>query len=270
MKTMWMAAALGALLGGCGGGAAPARDGDAGLPPLIPPVDGQVEGQVDGARTGPDASADSGSWDSADSVHMVHGEGGPSRFITNVISFTPGTCAGFGQTAMPKVVCGPPVGGGTNAGSTDVVSLGGGGEIIVSFTPNAIVDGPGVDFIVFENPFVIDGSGAIYAEPGEVSVSDDLVHWVTFPCTDATQEPPYGQCGGWHPVLSKPGNGISPFDVARAGGDAFDLADLGVEQARYVRIRNIVASEACPDAGYIPKTNGFDLDAIAIVNPLLP
>src|ERR1700722_15546447 len=56
-------------------------------------------------------------------------DGGASRFITQVISFDQGTCAGFqGDTRhMPDVVFGPPLGGGSIAGSEDVVSLGGGG-----------------------------------------------------------------------------------------------------------------------------------------------
>ena len=52
-----------------------------------------------------------------------------------------------------------------------------------SFAPNAIVDGPGPDFIVFENPFASAGSSTdLFAEPGEVSVSDDGTTWQTFPC----------------------------------------------------------------------------------------
>jgi hypothetical protein len=146
-----------------------------------------------------------------------------------------------------------------------VVSLGEGGEIVVGFEPDMIVDGPGVDFIVFENPFYISGTdGGIFAEPGEVSVSEDLVHWSTFSCTDTTQAPPYGLCAGVNPVISNPNvNSISPFDVENAGGDAFDLATIGVKEAKYVRIRNIVTSEDCAEMS--PK-DGFDLDAIAIVN----
>jgi hypothetical protein len=182
--------------------------------------------------------------------------------------------------SMPGIVEGPPVGGGSDHGSTDVVSLGNGGSIVVSFGPNAIVDGPGPDFIVFENPFWIDGNpSGVYAEPGEVSVSDDGATWQSFPCTptddpsasDGTgTEPPYGACAGWHIVYSSPANGISPLAPATAGGDAFDLADLGVKHARYVRIVDMTR-EACPDAGADePTANGFDLDAVAIVNAQQP
>ena len=49
-----------------------------------------------------------------------------------------------------------------------------------------------------------------------------------------------------------------PFDVATAGGDAFDLADVGLAEARYVRIT---------DRGDLGGLAGvFDLDAVGIVN----
>lgn len=201
------------------------------------------------------------------------------RFITTVVSFTPTTCTGFGQSAMPGIVEGPPVGGGTDHGSTDVVSLGSGGSIVVSFAPNAIVDGPGPDFIVFENPFWIAGDPSNpYAEPGEVSVSDDGESWTPFPCTPTVDPeakdgtgvaPPYGTCGGWQIVYSAPGNGISPVDPAVAGGLALDLADVGMTHARYIKIVD-KTQENCPAEDPKPNTNGFDLDAIAIVNAELP
>jgi len=190
-------------------------------------------------------------------------DGGP--FVTGVVSFDPGPCAGFGQGAMPGIVEGPPVGGGMYEGSTDVVSLGVGGSIVLSFAPNVIVDGPGVDFVVFENPFVSMADGGVYAEPGEVSVSSDGTTWSTYPCTATAGNPPYGSCAGWHPVLSSPTNGISPTDYPACGGDGFDLADLGVASARYVRIVDH-SGETCTGG----DTAGFDLDAIAIIHPQEP
>lgn len=191
------------------------------------------------------------------------------RFGTGVVSFMPGDCAGFGISAMPGVVEGPPIGGGTDNGSLDVVSLGNGGTIVLSFGSNAIVDGPGVDFLVFENSFLVSGGDptSVFAEPGEVSVSDDGTTWKTFPCT-ATKYP-YGMCAGWHPVLSSPANGISPVDPAVAGGDPFDLKDIGLTHARFVRIRD-VSNETCPPQPNKVNTNGFDLDGIAIVNAETP
>lgn len=222
---------------------------------------------VDGGVDFGDASADAG-WSLVDGGFATDaGVIRADRFVTKVISFTPGDCAGFGIPNMPGVVMGPPVGGGEQQGSLDVVSLGNGGEIVVSFEPNAIVDGPGVDLLVFENAFYPGGDAThVFAEPGEVSVSDDGVTWVTFPCTATTY--PYGACAGWHAVYSNPMNGISPVDPAHAGGDGFDLADVGIARARFVRIRD-KTHEVCMGTSRL-TSNGFDLDALAIVNAAMP
>ncbi len=194
------------------------------------------------------------------------------RFATKVVSRTFGGCAGFGAASMPGVVLGPPVGAGARAGGLDVVSLGFKGEIVLSFEPNAIVNGPGADFIVFENAFLVNGNPATpNAELAEVSVSDDGVTWKTFPCTPG-ESAPYGMCAGWRPVYASPGNGISPVDPATAGGDPFDLSDVGVERARFVRIRDM-GTIACPNPdapANASTTVGFDLDAVALVHAETP
>lgn len=203
----------------------------------------------DTGTTGGDADSDAATYD-------------PDRFVTKVVSFTPGSGAGFGQNRFPQIVYGPPRGVATGCmGSTDVLSLGTAGEIVVEFENNAVVDGPGPDFIVFENPFVAGCSdpSKVYAELGEVSVSDNGTDWVTFPCTATAY--PFGTCAGWHPVYSSPNDGISPLDPAIAGGDAFDLAAVGVTHAKYVRVRDMQTGR---DPG------GFDLDAMAIVNAEAP
>lgn len=229
-----------------------------------------------GGEVGPIADGDGGAYVFDDGGLVLRAD----RFVTTVVSFSPTDCAGFGQSAMPGIVEGPPVGGGTGRGSTDVVSLGSGGSIVVSFAPNAIVDGPGPDFIVFENPFWIGGdSSNPYAEPGEVSVSDDGVTWASFPCTPTVDpqvgdgtgvEAPYpATCGGWQVVYSNPQNGIPPVDPSVSGGLALDLATVGLTHVRYVKIVD-QTHEACPEAGPRPDTNGFDLDAVAIINAEMP
>ncbi len=224
------------------GDAGPGGSSDVGPPPPKPRVDGGFPSEA--------------------GVLPAH------RFATAVVSFSPGDCAGFGLPQMPEIVLGPPVGGGLAQGGLDVVSLGRGGSIVLSFEPNAIVDGPGPDFIVFENAFFVAGDiSRPFAEPGEVSVSEDGVAWRTFPCT-ATQ-PPYGGCAGWRPSLSSPDNGISPLDPEKAGGDPFDLAGVGLARARFVRIVDR-GLEACPPNPNKTTTNGFDLDAVAIVNAEKP
>ena len=71
-----------------------------------------------------------------------------------------------------------------------MLSLGLTGEIVVEFSDNLIVDGPGVDFTVFENPFfgtgVFDILDELFSEPGQVSVSQDGVVWHAFPCAIRT------------------------------------------------------------------------------------
>jgi hypothetical protein len=235
--------------------AAPSSDppvslGDASTPP--PTEEVTPKPIVDGGYEGPDGSV----------VRL-------DRFVTEVVSFTPGDCAGFGIPKMPSIVLGPPAGAGALAGSLDVVSLGFEGEIVLGFGSNAIVDGPGPDFIVFENAFYANGDpNVIAADLGEVSVSDDGTTWTAFPCAPGPT-PPYGSCAGWHPVYSSPNNGISPLDPATAGGDAYDLADLGLTHARFVRIRD-KGRTTCPASPPKPTNAGFDLDAIAIVNAAVP
>jgi len=180
-------------------------------------------------------------------------------FAVRVVSFAPGPGAGFGTASLPEIVLGPPSGGGAERGSTDVVSLGVGGAIVLEIGGAGIVDGPGPDLIVFENAFYAGGDPARpFAEPGVVAVSADGTTFVEFPC-DATA-PPYEGCAGRTPVYAAPDNGIDPADPTVAGGDSFDLADLGVPFARFVRIRDAALGPAFPD------TAGFDLDAVVAVH----
>lgn len=183
----------------------------------------------------------------------------PSPYVQGVVSFDPGENAGFGQDLFPSIVYGPPLGGGLSQGSVDVLSLGIGGALVLSFGNLRIVDGPGPDFTVFENPFSITDT-VTYAEPGAVAVSSDGETWIPFPCDLSAY--PYAGCAGVLPVTSHPDNGISPLDPTQSGGDLFDLSTLGVEEARYVRIT---------DSGLVGTTStapaaGFDLDAVALLN----
>lgn len=150
-------------------------------------------------------------------------------------------------------------------GGADVFSLGANGTIIVAFNQCWIIDGPGADFIVFENAFYISGTTTPFSEPGIVGVSMDGMTFTDFPC-DLSQKPFYPGCAGTHPVLANTGNTIDPTDPTAAGGDAFDLAAIGVQTARFVRIVDQGLSPLTGANG----TNGFDLDAIAIVHGAKP
>lgn len=180
--------------------------------------------------------------------------GAVSFFATEVIDYAFGPGQSFGQELFPGPVLGPPRGTGSGVGSTDVVSLGDGGFVVLGFAGNAIVDGAGPDFLVFENAFLISGDETNpYAELGEVSVSQDGETWFTFPCS--RREYPYGSCAGWRPVFETEDESAAR-DPARVGGDPFDLADLELDWARFVRIVDV------HDEGQA----AFDLDAVALVH----
>ncbi|CAM4498392.1 cell surface protein [Corallococcus exiguus] len=184
-------------------------------------------------------------------------------FADRVTAYQFGDSAGFGQDRFPDVVFGPPKGAGQFAGSLDVLSLGRGGSITLEFTDLFAVDGPGVDLLVFENAFQKVG-GDIFAETAQVSVSDDGVTWFDFPCAPTDKDGGYPGCAGTHPVLSAPDNGVSPTDPAVAGGDGFDLADVGLPRARFVRLTDTGLNS------YGGTSGGFDLDALSVVNGQLP
>jgi len=190
------------------------------------------------------------------------GCGPQARYASSVSDYAFGLGQDVGRDRFPELVFGPPKGAGCCQGSTtDVVSLGNGGSVTLGFDA-AIVDLAGPDFIVFENAFWVNGdSTQVFAELATVSVSADGAEFVEFPCTAVA--PPYGSCAGWHPVYANPdGNDIDPLDPGTAGGDAFDLAEVGLSTARFVRIVDRVD---------LTGTNGvFDLDAVGIVHAACP
>lgn len=194
-----------------------------------------------------------------------NGDGAASSrppYAESVESFTPGEAAGYNQTKLPDIVLGPPRGKGPSAGSLDVVSLGADGEIVLGFGDRVIVDGEGPDLVVFENPFWPNGDATkAFVELGEVSVSEDGEGWEAFPCdTTGDGQGRFAGCAGVTPTLEYDALELVPLDPAQTGGDAFDLADLGVERARFVKIRDLRTLEPAGTSG------GFDLDAIGVVN----
>jgi hypothetical protein len=201
-------------------------------------------GNAGGASTGGGGSG--GDADAAPSA--------PDPFADRVVSFTPGATAGFGQDQLPDVVLGPPQGAGSSAGSIDVLSLGDGGCIVLEFTDVEAVDRDGIDLLVFEN------SWGGYFEPGIVSVSTDGATWATFACATEDSEGGFPGCAGTHPVFSSPDNGISATDPSVAGGDGYDLLDVGLGSARFVRVCDAAVQYFSGVSG------GFDLDAVAVVN----
>lgn len=185
--------------------------------------------------------------------------------VEEIVQVNYGEGAGHGQKEMPTTIKGGP------GSASGTLSLGVAGELTVSFGAYDIVDGPGPDFIVFENPFSLAGEYQSYAEPAFVALSDkgtETTDFLEFPCDlSQTQGDPttmkwaYPGCAGVKPVVANASeNCIAPTDHQTAGGDAFDLADVGLSRARYLRLRDAGVSKMGSD------TKGFDLDAIVLIN----
>lgn len=226
-----------------------------------PSSGGSVRGAASGGRNGADDSGGGGVMAMAGAT-MGGGSGDPSDpqpddsacdqgpiFAVEVVEHVFGTGQNHNQgEAFPDVVFGPPEAGDPKA----VVSLGNGGMIVVAFGNAVIVDGPGPDFVVFENPF------PGFEELATVSVSEDGYTWYEYPCMAGPQDDDFGVCAGVHQVFTRSSNGIDPLDPERAGGDWFDLADLGLDLVRYVRMI---------DRSDWDGTQGvFDLDAVGVRN----
>ena len=213
-------------------------------------------------------------------------------FADAVVSFGVGfTPPETGQrvSELPGIVLGPPGESFPPTGSTSTVSLGHDGWVLLEFTDNLIVDGPGPDFIVFENAFFrsftpIDPNQAytVFAEPGSVAVSQDGITFFEFPydpnaldlvaqdSTPSTALPLLTGLAGITPTFT--GNYTIPNDpsvwdpngqggVSGAGGDAFDLASVGLASARYVLVTDLGL-----DTGFPGPAEGFDLDSIVAIN----
>lgn len=230
---------------------------EAPVPTGLPPFDlcllSKPRDQQEGDAGVDDAGSD------ADSQECELEWDAPSPFIDGVVEFLPADGASFGADRMPEVVFGPPLGGGQGAGSMDVVSLGCGGSITVGLSSPPILDRPGPDFVVFENPF--GPEGGVFIEPAQVWVSNDGENFVQIPCDPVTGE----GCAGLNPVFSHPDNCLDPTDPEAAGGDAFDLATVGLTEARWIRLVDRSAENA--DAAFWcgASSSGFDLDAISVV-----
>ncbi len=206
------------------------------------------------------------------------------------VAFSPPE-SGLRVAELPGIVLGPPGDSFPVTGSTSTVSLGHAGWILVAFTDNRILDGPGPDFIVFENAFFKTTVPAdpsqeyrVFAEPVSVAVSEDGVSFVEFPYdpgalsavgpaqdgTPSSALPSLRGLAGLTPTFT--GNWTVPDDpdewdpggpggVSGAGGDAFDLADVGLASARYVLITDLDTP-----AGFAGAGEGADLDSIIALN----
>jgi hypothetical protein len=175
--------------------------------------------------------------------------------------------ASYGEAAMAT--------GKVTESTADVVSLGDGGEAVLTFqTP--IANGNGYDFAVFENSFS-DG----FLELAFVEVSSDNVHYFRFPATSNTQT--NTQIGGYGTIDATLINNLAgkykagwgtPFDMDELPDDD----NLDKNNIRYVKIIDVVGSINPDYATYDANGNmvndpyptafasgGFDLAGVGVI-----
>jgi hypothetical protein len=177
-------------------------------------------------------------------------------YATVVLSYDLGENAGMGTA---EEALGPPEPGSPMSGSMRVLSLGIGGQITLGFGGREFEDGPGADLIIWENAFWIGGDPqSPFTELGQISVSEDGETWTDFPCDPLAEDALNSGCAGVQPRQPFEICETIPLESTIVGGDVFDLADIGVERARYVRIVDLSQDGEAPSAG-------FDVDAIGAV-----
>jgi hypothetical protein len=180
-------------------------------------------------------------------------------------------------------------------GSLSVASIGREGTVVLAFDDIVIEDRPGADFIIFENAFYLlplpldeDDAFGIFAEAGIVSVSADGQEWFEFPydrdALDVASSAPVNATtyaalqglagvtpsltGNWSvPDIHGVWDPLGVNGISGGGGDAFDLATVGLSEARFVRIEDGFGI-AAPGG----SSAGFDLDGIVALHarPLPP
>ena len=163
------------------------------------------------------------------------------------------------------------------------------GEITMTFD-DAIKNGAGADFAVFENSFISswgDGAGYTFAELGYVDVSTDGINFARFDSHSLVTDPfplgqPYG-CIDSTDVYNLAGKHVNnygdswgtPFDLDTLLDNDLVLAGLvDIDEINYVKIVDIPGSgdfldsygNGIEDAWHTWGTGGFDLDAIGVIN----
>ncbi len=162
------------------------------------------------------------------------------------------------------------------AGDGSVISLGDGGEIILTFD-SPVMNGAGADFAVFENGF--DNN---FLELAFVEVSSNGVDFVRFPSHSETQTST--QVGGFgtldatmiHNLAGKyKAKYGTPFDLE----DLIDSSGIDVNNITHIKIIDVVGSINDSVARYDSYGNkvndpfptpfpsgGFDLDGVGVVH----
>jgi hypothetical protein len=185
-------------------------------------------------------------------------------------SYLPGAGATDARFMMPSQALGP-----AGASTLDVVTLGNGGSITLTFGA-PIADGDGWDFAVYENSFATD----IFLELAFVEVSSDGVHFARFDSAFRNTLQPCANCSGTAAQIGGLAGAYmvgygTPFDLAALRNSPLVHAgtvDLG--SITSVRIVDVIGDGTTSDsfgrAIIDPLSNGptagFDLDGIAVLN----
>ncbi len=139
------------------------------------------------------------------------------------------------------------------------VSLGRRGSLTIKIVGGWVVDREGKEFATFNR--VSSSSSvkrAFSLEPAQVSVSEtgQKGTFISFPC-DLGRRPPEN-CSGGRPFANRAGG----VNLRTIGGDQFDLASIGVNKAKYIRIQDMGLSDVREEE--FPAIAGADLRSIAL------
>jgi hypothetical protein len=185
----------------------------------------------------------------------------------------------------------------------EIVSIGRGGSLVVTFEQPVLDDARnpfGIDLIVYGNAFCADAeypsgvASGTFSEGGTIELSSDGIAWIAVPEAEADGGLPTLGYSDVEPYATEPG--LAPTDPARpvdpaltpvsleglpwaalvaaydgaAGGTGIDLAPLGLQSARFVRIT------VAADAAFVPEVDAIvavrapaqaaDLDGDGAVN----
>jgi hypothetical protein len=189
--------------------------------------------------------------------------------------------AGNASFGLPDNVLGP-----VECDVYDVISLGDGGELTLTFDP-PIYDGTGDDLVVFENGF-ISGDG-IFAELGFVEVSTDGVVFARFPSVSLISTPvtPFGTIDPtdvFYLTGKHPGGNQTPCegtgsDLSNLAGDpAVTSGYVDLSEISYVKVVDVIGDGSTQDSVGSPiydpyptsfNSSGCDLQAVGVINQIL-
>lgn len=303
MKSLWIGIVVsGLMLVGCGtpDPGDPGDDGPDGVVVDIPDVGGADETQTTEPGDKDDGAVpfdglesnelDTEGQDSSEPDTSVPGADASGSFDSTPVTAgtwleAPGN-TGSGFKNANNAVNGVR-GAGQSAGSMDVFSLGytNGVDnfIVLSWGGATVRNGPGVDFVVFENGFQT-GPNLYFMDLVVVMLSRDGVTYVPFPhdymAQDETQyvaQPDVWRgFGGRYPIkYNVDTNPVDPFDHEASGGDPFDLDELPVDGGESQAIREegfrylklvTAPTQINPDTGDFfvrdGMSNGADIDGV--------